>query len=97
MNDILPLLIQIPLVGLFGWFVVKMVASVKSYIETREAAWQTVLKDHSSVVGEQLKALTRQTAINTAVLLQHDATVRGINPDSLGTTSDLIARILGDD
>jgi hypothetical protein len=42
-----------------------------------------------------LKQLTDQVARNTATLLLHDATVRGTNPETIGTTEDLVKRILG--
>jgi hypothetical protein len=43
------------------------------------------------------RALEKNTLVLArlaAMLLQHDATVRGVNPETLGTTEDLMRRVL---
>ncbi len=41
-----------------------------------------------------LRSVQRTLARLAALLIQHDATVRGQNPSTLGSTEELIARIL---
>ncbi len=41
-----------------------------------------------------LELLVVQVARSTVILIQHDATVRGENPETLGSTEDLLRRVL---
>ena len=43
---------------------------------------------------ETLDSLTRQVAKNTAITILHDATVRGENPETIGTTEDVMGKLL---
>ena len=43
---------------------------------------------------EQVRLNTRVLARLAAIILQHDATVRGVNPETIGSTEDLMRRVL---
>jgi len=42
----------------------------------------------------QIEANTRVLAKLTAAIFMHDATVRGVNPDTLGSTDDIVEKVL---
>lgn len=42
----------------------------------------------------QIELNTKVLARLAAALFQHDATVRGVNPDTLGTTEEMMERVL---
>jgi hypothetical protein len=57
---------------------------------------QTMMESNVSVQA----ALTKQQRIMakmTAVILLHDATVKGKNPDTIGSTEDIVERIMNEE
>ena len=81
---------QIPIVGFLAWFVLK-----------RDNEWRVYLKESNNrqteaitKFSESIDNLTEQIAKNTATLLLHDATVKGVNPETMGTHKDILNKIL---
>jgi len=62
----------------------------KTFIETQNKSGLDALQ----AITEALKSLTRQIAKNTAITILHDATVRGTNPETIGTTQDIMGKLL---
>lgn len=59
--------------------------------DTRRAQWAEY-REEIRALRAVLRELTRQQTMLSALLIQHDATVRGQNPQTVGTTEELIQR-----
>lgn len=57
----------------------------------RRAQWAEY-REEIRALRSVLRELTRQQTMLSALLIQHDATVRGQNPNTVGTTQELIER-----
>ncbi len=63
--------------------------------------WQVFIKDTIDAqqaamlkISEVISILSEQVAKNTALMLLHDATVRGQNPSTIGTTEEIVEKLL---
>lgn len=76
MEQYISLLIQLPVVGIFAWFVLQ------------------IRKQETETNGRVVKALdelAKQVAVNTSIMLMHDAAVRGGNkPDCMEIAQKLM-------
>jgi hypothetical protein len=127
MNDVhgwVSVALQVPIVGLFVWFVLKRETSYQRYALRMQESWlkesqererqvrdfiaesrqreRDFLTEQRSALVAALVAVTdrlsrveTQLAMNTAMLTVHDATVRGTNPETIGTTEEIMDRVLG--
>ena len=85
------LLLQIPLVGIFAWFVLQRDAEWRLFLENMQRQNQIMLDE----ITNALERTARQLAKNTVAILIHDTTVRGVNPEALGDADELLKRVLG--
>lgn len=113
--EVIPLLAQIPLVGIFVWFVLqrdkaqsKRDGDLFATLALRDEGWKEYLGDlqarteasngHLLKSSEEtctaLQALTKQVAMLNVSLLYHDATSKGQAPDTLGSTQELLDRLI---
>lgn len=81
---------QIPIVSLFAWFVIN-----------RDKKWQDFFDNIINRQNEQMKefsvsldSVAEQLAKNTVTLIMHDATVRGKNPSTMGSTQDILDKLM---
>ena len=86
--DIVELVIQGGAVGLLA-FVLWMV--FKRQAKQQDDANERNTREHTEIVGA-LHDNQKVTTYMAALLIQHDATVRGENSESVGTTADLVSR-----
>lgn len=110
--EILALVSQFPLLGIFLWFVLHRDKETVKAQQTQNEEWREEFKKLSESwqtnvesrhvrylttfqkMTETLEALTRQLSKNTAVTILHDATVRGTNPETIGSTHDIIQKLM---
>ena len=64
---------------------------VREEREARRAQWAEY-REEIRALRAVLRELTRQQTMLSALLIQHDATVRGQNPNAIGTTEEIIER-----
>ena len=88
--DILQLLIQVPIVGLFVWFVLK---NNKEWREFLKVEREEVASTHQAL-RQDIRGLSRTLHSLTRILLYHDMTVRGINPETSGNTKEMVEKYL---
>jgi hypothetical protein len=72
-----------------------MKVALPSMVNAINSSVDSLIKSNTTVqiaLTEQQRILAKLTA----VMLLHDATVRGTNPDVMGTTEDIMKRILED-
>lgn len=69
------LLAQIPLVGIFVWFALKIIAVFMSWLEKRDAQWQIFLEEQRNATNGELKILTAEMVRMNSTLSAHDARV----------------------
>jgi|SaaInl7_200m_RNA_FD_contig_31_1246291_length_1340_multi_7_in_0_out_0_3 hypothetical protein len=88
--DIVYIISQLLLFGLFIWFLTK-----------RDQEWRDFLKEDRqesrSMFGkvvDALESMKRQIVNNTVSILIHDATCRGKDPSALGTQEELVQKYL---
>ncbi len=101
LDFLLNIAIQVPIVVLFAWFVIKRdkdyditrAARDKEWQKTFESAHDSGMADMKGVT-EALNKLSEQLAKNTTTLILHDATARGENTETMGSTSEIFAQIL---
>lgn len=78
-DNVVSLLIQIPLVGAFMWFFDRLVSKHQAEIDRRDQQWRDFLREErtqlnrntDAIVG-QLNALSENVTANTQILLSHD-------------------------
>ena len=59
---------------------------------TSQAQTRQALDQQAKAFRAQQKMIARMAVL----LIQHDATVRGQNPETLGTTEELLRRVMGE-
>lgn len=59
------LLIQIPLVGIFIWFVITMTGKMTEFVDKRDQQWREIISSQTQVLND----LSYQVSRNTAILL----------------------------
>lgn len=76
---IVSLVVQIPLVGAFMWFVLELLKRQDIAREKRDKEWQEFLRDISAAnnialarLGEEVKTNTASVTAVNAILLAHD-------------------------
>jgi hypothetical protein len=69
------LLAQIPLVGIFVWFTLKIISIFMSWLEKRDAQWQAFLEEHRAATLSELRGLTAEMVRMNSVLVAHDAKI----------------------
>ena len=102
LDFLLSIAAQIPLVVLFIWFVLQRDKESNRKSEARSELWRKFFNQLQSQNTEALKkitiaieAMTKQINLNTTTVLLHDTTVRGTNPETIGTSEELIKRLMG--
>lgn len=98
---LLNLAVQVPIVVLFAWFVIKRDKDYDATRTARDREWHKMIERVHQTSMEQMKDMTdameriaTQLVRNTTTLLLHDATVRGINPETIGSSKDIFAQVL---
>ena len=89
-DSALSLLVQIPIVGIFVWYVLKSSKDWRDWLRDRDKQQDAVI----ARLTRELERLTEHVDMLTRVMLYHDATVRGTNPDAQGDTKELIEKLL---
>jgi len=72
----------------------------KETAESQHKTMESVSRSHQEAmngISRQLERLAEQVAKNTAIVVLHDATVRGTNPETIGTTEEIMERLLSGD
>ena len=97
LESAISLLVQVPIVGIFVWFVLRNAKEWRSWMaeqaKERDKALEHVTGDLKKLTSE-LKTLTHSIEILTRIVLYHDATVRGTNPNVSGDTKEMIEKVL---
>jgi hypothetical protein len=77
------LLIQVPLVGVFIWFALKLVSTFLESLEHRDLQWQSFLKEQREAnnmaigrLAEELKTINTNIGRLEVILLGHDQITR---------------------
>lgn len=83
------ILIQTPLVGVFVWFAVYVLNKFTKAIKENNEQWRQFLVERNGKSDAILDKMTKQLEANTRVILRHDATVRGVNPEVTGDYSEM--------
>ncbi len=84
MGDYISLLVQVPLVGIFIWFTLKIVDRFLKTLEQRDIQWQAFLTqqreetnkslaDLAARLGDEIRATAIEVARINGVLTTHDA------------------------
>jgi len=87
MENYISLLIQIPLVGIFVWFVRDMTTKTTDFIDKRDAQWRDIIRSQTGAMND----LAYQVSRNTAILI---AMYRNDTKDD--TATKLVNEILQD-
>lgn len=90
-DTLISALVQTP----FVLVMVYMVHRFLTHLKEREHEWQTFMGKADAALAAHLAELASAIDRLSVVMLYHDATVRGVNPKTLGSTDDLL-RILRD-
>ncbi len=99
---------QLPLVALFAWFVIRRDKDFQTLLKARDQEWQdffleiqnaqkNVCATHQKTLVDtsvSLEKMASQIAKNTVSMMLHDATVRGVNPDVMGSHEDLFEKVI---
>ncbi len=99
---------QLPLVALFAWFVIRRDKDFQALLKARDQEWQeffleiqsaqkNVCATHQKTLvstSVSLEKMASQIAKNTVSMMLHDATVRGVNPDTMGSHEDLLEKVI---
>jgi len=88
-ESLISALIQAPFVLVMLYLVQRFLVHLKE----REHDWQAFIGRTDTALAAHLADLAEAVDRLSVVVLYHDATVRGINPTTLGSTEDLL-RIL---
>jgi len=83
-SDYISLLVQVPLVGIFIWFTIKIVDRFLKTLEQRDIQWQAFLTqqreetskamaDLAIRLGDEIKATAIEVARFSGILTAHDA------------------------
>lgn len=100
-------LVQLPVAAGFVALVVWMLKLGIKQEEKRDARWQVLLEAHDlrrsedikgsidsmSEVSASLRSLTKTNARLAAAIVYHDATVKGVNPTTLGSPEEILKKI----
>ena len=89
-DSALSLLVQIPIVGIFVWYVLKSSKDWREWLRDRDKQQDAVI----ARLTRELERLTEHVDMLTRVMLYHDATVRGPNADVKGDTKEMIEKLL---
>lgn|GEM_PF-1926456 len=84
METYIGLLIQVPLVGVFIWFTLKIVDRFMASLDARDKQWQDFLAQQrketneamtslATRLGEEIKSVTNKVAEFNGILSAHDA------------------------
>lgn len=90
-ESIISALVQTP----FVLVMLYMVQRFLMHLKEREHEWQNFMSKTDTALAAHLADLAEAVDRLSVVVLYHDATVRGMNPTTLGSTEDLL-RILRD-
>jgi len=69
------LLAQIPLVGIFVWFTLKIISIFMTELKMRDEQWRAFLEEQRSATISELKCLTAEMVRMNTILSAHDARV----------------------
>ena len=78
------LLVQVPLVGIFIWFTLRIVDRFMASLDKRDTQWQSFLEEQRKLTnesisnmaarfGDDIKEVSKEVASLRGVLLTHDA------------------------
>lgn len=84
MEQYIGLLVQVPLVGIFIWFTLRIVDRFMASLDKRDTQWQAFLEEQRKLssesiasmaarFGDEIKEVSREVASLRGVLLAHDA------------------------
>ncbi len=90
-ESLIAALVQAPFVLVMLYMVQRFLVHLKE----REHEWQAFMSRADAALAAHLADLAEAVDRLSVVVLYHDATVRGVNPQTLGSTEDLL-RILRD-
>ena len=71
------LLIQIPLVGIFVWFTLKIIKTFMDFLEKRDVSWQTFLNDQREANNKSIAHMAERFAEEIRVLGKEVSEMRG--------------------
>lgn len=93
---------ELPIVLLFAFFVFKLIDRFDKLSRERDSSWLSFLSGEQEKNRENwkrfhdgLSSTSRSIDRLSTILLYHDATVRGLNPSSIGSTEELIRILKG--
>ena len=82
-TQLIPLLIQVPLVGAFMWFVLELNKRQNDGLEKRDRDWREFLVEERAHRGEdtarvadEIKELVKNTIATNTLITQHDSRER---------------------
>ena len=85
-NSFISLLIQIPLVGIFVWFVLERDKRMESSAIKRDADWRAFLREQReqnnaalSRLADEIKSIGQLTATSNTLITQNQSLLREIN------------------
>ncbi len=88
-DAILSAFMQVPFVAIM----VYMVQRFLLHLDSRDDEWRKFTVTQNNRVIAQLNEQRRALEALSVLLIRHDATVRGVNPDHVGTTEELLRHI----
>lgn len=72
------LLIQIPLVGIFVWFTLKIIKTFMDFLEKRDASWQAFLDNQRKQNNEAVAHMAERFASEIREIGKEVAAMRGL-------------------
>jgi hypothetical protein len=85
-ESLIAALVQAP----FVLVMLYMVQRFLTHLKEREHEWQAFMNRADTALAAHLAELAEAVDRLSVVVLYHDATVRGVNPQTLGSTDDLL-------
>lgn len=76
--DYISLLVQIPLVGIFVWFALRLVNSFQASLENRDAQWQAFLEEQRTAFHDALTTMGNRFGDEIRTLAKEVAELRGV-------------------
>ncbi len=76
-NTYISLLIQIPLVGIFVWFSLKLISVFMAYLEKLDTKWQTFLEEQRKASQDAIAHMAGRFADEIKGLSKEVAELRG--------------------
>lgn len=88
MQEWINLLIQVPLVAAFMWFVLKMLEHQQKATDKRDEEWRKFLEEQGRQYSEGLKELAQTVKELSAHMQEHDEAMRGAVSRMNGVVSE---------